>query len=99
MRKPPRILLTGGGSGGHILPNLAVASAIKKRQPDTQFLYLASRGRLDANLLSDTGLPFRQIFSGKWRRYFSWRNFMDPFFFFLGFFQSLIYILRFWPQV
>jgi len=92
-------LLTGGGSGGHIIPNLAVASAIKDRQPDAKLLYVSSRSKLDAGLLKGTGIPVRRIFSGKWRRYFSWQNFIDPFFVLLGFFQSLIILIRFRPHI
>jgi UDP-N-acetylglucosamine--N-acetylmuramyl-(pentapeptide) pyrophosphoryl-undecaprenol N-acetylglucosamine transferase len=92
-------LLTGGGSGGHIIPNLAVAKAIKDREPKTELLYIASRNRLDADLLKKAGLPYARIFSGKLRRYFSWRNFVDPFFVLLGFFQSFFIIIRFWPNV
>lgn len=99
MRKPVRILLTGGGSGGHIIPNLAVASAIKDKEPGAKLLYVCSKNKLDAELLKGTDIPYRQIFSGKLRRYFSWQNFIDPFFVILGFFQSLVILIRFRPHV
>lgn len=62
-------------------------------------LYVASRSKLDRELLRNTGIPYRRIFSGKWRRYFSWRNFIDPFFVIIGFFQSLAILIRFRPHV
>lgn len=62
-------------------------------------LYVASRSKLDKELLKGTGISFKQIFSGKWRRYFSWQNFIDPFFVVLGFFQSLGILIRFRPHV
>ncbi len=99
MQKISRILLTGGGSGGHISPNLAVASAIQDKDPDIELLYIASKNKLDADLLKPSGIPFSQIYSGKLRRYFSWRNFIDPIFVLFGFIQSLSIILRFRPQV
>ena len=45
------------------------------------------------------GIPFKPIFSGKLRRYFSWTNFIDPLFVLLGFFQAFIILIRFWPDV
>jgi len=99
MPKPVRILLTGGGSGGHIIPNLAVASAIKGKKPNAEFLYICSRSKLDKDLLKKSDIPFRPIFTGKWRRYFAWQNFVDPFFVALGFFQSFFILIRFWPHV
>ena len=60
---------------------------------------MASRNKLDSDLLGKTNIPFRQIFTGKWRRYFSWRNFIDPFFVLIGFFQSFVILIRFWPHV
>jgi len=62
-------------------------------------LYVCSRGKLDADLLKKSGIPICPIFSGKWRRYFSWRNFIDPFFVLIGFLQSLFILIRFRPQV
>lgn len=54
---------------------------------------------MDAQLVQSSGMPFYGIFAGKLRRYFSWQNFVDPFLVLIGFFQSLILIIRFWPQV
>ncbi len=45
------------------------------------------------------GIPFKPIFSGKLRRYFSWANFIDPLFVILGFFQAFFILIRFWPDV
>lgn len=42
-------------------------------------------------------IPFKSIYTGKLRRYFSWQNFVDPFLIVLGFFQSLWIVIRFWP--
>jgi len=53
---------------------------------------------LDATLVKEAGIRFKPIFSGKLRRYFSWRNFVDPFLVIAGFFQSLWILIRFWPH-
>jgi UDP-N-acetylglucosamine--N-acetylmuramyl-(pentapeptide) pyrophosphoryl-undecaprenol N-acetylglucosamine transferase len=49
--------------------------------------------------VKEAELPFKAIFTGKLRRYFSWQNFIDPFLVLLGFFQALWIMVRFWPQV
>lgn len=54
---------------------------------------------MDAQLVRAYGIQFYGIFAGKLRRYFSWWNFVDPFLVLIGFFQSLIILVRFWPQV
>jgi UDP-N-acetylglucosamine--N-acetylmuramyl-(pentapeptide) pyrophosphoryl-undecaprenol N-acetylglucosamine transferase len=99
MRKATRVLLTGGGSGGHILPNLAIASALKALDPSLDLLYVGSRLPLDASLVKSANLPFKAILTGKLRRYFDWRNFTDPFLIVAGFFQALWIVARFWPSV
>jgi UDP-N-acetylglucosamine--N-acetylmuramyl-(pentapeptide) pyrophosphoryl-undecaprenol N-acetylglucosamine transferase len=53
---------------------------------------------MDAQLVQPSGIPFYGIFAGKLRRYFSWWNFVDPFLVIIGFFQSLVILIRFWPQ-
>jgi len=50
-------------------------------------------------LVKETNIPFYPIFTGKLRRYFSWKNFIDPVFVLLGIFQSIILILRFRPNI
>jgi len=60
---------------------------------------VASRSKLDKGLIKGTGIHYRQIFSGKLRRYFSWQNFIDPIFVVIGFFQSLGILIRFRPHV
>lgn len=91
--------MTGGGSGGHIIPNLAVAEELKLQDPSVELIYLGSRNILDAQLVQPYAIPFYGIFAGKLRRYFSWQNFIDPIFVLIGFIQSLFIIIRFWPDV
>ncbi|MBI5731842.1 MAG: UDP-N-acetylglucosamine--N-acetylmuramyl-(pentapeptide) pyrophosphoryl-undecaprenol N-acetylglucosamine transferase, partial [Candidatus Magasanikbacteria bacterium] len=109
MRKTTRILLTGGGSGGHIQPNLAIATAVKSRCGSNggyrsddcrvEILYVGSRSPFDRQLVEAAQIPFFSILTGKLRRYFSWQNFVDPIFVIIGFFQALFILIRFWPHV
>lgn len=80
------------------MPNLALATELRIRHPHVRFRYIGSRLALDAALVKASGIPFHSIFAGKLRRYFSWRNFLDPFLVLTGFFQALLILIRFRPQ-
>ena len=74
-----RILFTGGGTGGHILPIIAICREIKKiyLEPDLQFFYLGPKDDFDQILLSQQGIKVKHVFSGKVRRYLDWKVFFQ----------------------
>lgn len=75
------IVLTGGGSGGHIIPVLAVAHALKRRQPACRLVYVAQKGDKLGDLVSPGSDidDVKLISGGKWRRYHGegWRQLFD----------------------
>ncbi|MCH7883145.1 UDP-N-acetylglucosamine--N-acetylmuramyl-(pentapeptide) pyrophosphoryl-undecaprenol N-acetylglucosamine transferase [Patescibacteria group bacterium] len=78
-----KILLTGGGTGGHFYPILSVSRALKKiaereRIFEMELTYF-SDDPFDADLLRQEGIRFKKVSTGKVRRYFSFRNFTDIF--------------------
>ncbi len=94
-----RIVLTGGISGGHTFPLLAVADVIKKKYPEVgEFLFIGSRGKLETDAMREAGIPVRFVATGKWRRYFSFQNFTDLFKIPFGFLQALWHLLWFMPD-
>jgi len=56
-----RILLTGGGTGGHVNPCLAIAEGIKQREPDSRFLYVGVKGKAEAVIVHRAGYPLRFV--------------------------------------
>lgn len=95
-----RIVLAGGGTGGHIIPNIALYQELKKEMgEELKVLYIGSKKGLDATLVSANGLEFEGISCGKLRRYFSWENFVDVFRTVAGIWQSFWKIQRFKPEV
>lgn len=92
-----RILFSGGGTLGSVTPLLAAAEEFKKRGPH-EFLWLGTSTGPERFLVEEWGICFRAIRSGKWRRYFSWRNLFDPFQIFFGCAQALWRIIRFHPD-
>ena len=81
------IAFTGGGTGGHIYPGLAVASWIKKIYP-CRIFWIGSSTGMDRAILENAGVEFFGIPSGKLRRYFSLCNFFDAFRVIAGFFAA-----------
>lgn len=91
------ILFTGGGSAGHVTPNLAL---IKKFQDEGwQTVYAGSAAGMEKEIIAKTGIPYYSISSGKLRRYFSWQNFVDPFKVTLGLVQAFFLCRKLKPQV
>ncbi len=109
-----RILLTGGGTGGSVSPLLAIAEELKETKSpiggliSCEFLWIGTKKgpekeMVSAELSSEaselSSIRFKSIYSGKLRRYFSWRNFVDPFLILIGFFQSFFIILKWKPDL
>jgi UDP-N-acetylglucosamine--N-acetylmuramyl-(pentapeptide) pyrophosphoryl-undecaprenol N-acetylglucosamine transferase len=71
------IVLTGGGTAGHVIPNLALLPLLEREGWRAE--YIGSETGIEKRLVEAKGLPFHGIPSGKLRRYFDWKNFTDPF--------------------
>jgi len=98
--KPLRILVTGGGSVGHISPALATIQTLKViADPTPEFLYVGSKHGLEEEQVTRAGIPFTSVATGKLRRYFSWRNFTDLGRIPIGVLQSLRVVRGFRPDV
>ncbi len=72
-----KIVLTGGGTAGHVTPNIALLPHLK--EAGYEISYIGSYDGIEKKLIGDFGLPYYGISTGKLRRYFSWKNFSDPF--------------------
>ena len=97
-----RILLLGGGSGGHVFPLIAVAEALKEKsqQIGTPLeLIVLGEDRFMEKAATEAGLNFKSVLAGKLRRYFSPLTILDILKMPIGFFQSLWYVFWFMPDV
>jgi len=81
-----RIVLTGGGTAGHVTPNIALIPKLKELGYDIH--YIGSYEGIEKELVKPFGLPYHGISSGKLRRYFSLQNFTDPFRVLKGFVEA-----------
>ena len=86
------VLVTGGGSGGHVTPAIAVGQALKVGGLDVAFV--GSNTGLEEALVQPAGLRFLGISAGKLRRYFSWQNVADAFRVLLAILQAVVLVGR-----
>ena len=92
-----RIILTGGGTAGHVTPNLALLPLLKEHGYDIR--YIGSKEGIEKNLVGAAGIPYDGISSGKLRRYFDWKNFTDPFRVIKGFGEAKKLLKQYRPDV
>ncbi len=96
-KKPTLIVLTGGGTAGHILPHFALLPLFEEK--GWEAVYIGSRHGADATIVqSMSDLPFYGITTGKLRRYFDLENFKDFFRIIKGFFQSIRLLRKIRPD-
>ena len=72
-----KIVLTGGGTAGHVTPNMALIPRLKEL--DYEIVYIGSYDGIEKKLIEDFDIPYYGIATGKFRRYFDPKNFSDPF--------------------
>lgn len=92
-----RIVFTGGGSAGHVTPNLALIPKLAERGWDIQ--YIGSKNGIEKTIIEKEGIPYHGISSGKLRRYFDLKNFKDPFNVAKGIMEAYIKIRKLKPDV
>lgn len=92
-----KIVLTGGGTAGHVTPNLALLPSLKERGYEIH--YIGSYNGIERKLIEDAGIPYDGISSGKLRRYFDLKNFSDPLRVIKGYAEALRLMKKYRPDV
>ena len=91
------IVLTGGGTAGHVTPNIALMGRLKEQ--GYQISYIGSYNGIEKTLIEELGIPYYGISSGKLRRYFDLKNFTDPFRVLKGFSEARKLLKQLKPDV
>lgn len=92
-----KIVLTGGGTAGHVTPNLALLPSLRERGYDIH--YIGSYNGIERKLVENAGVAYDGISSGKLRRYFDLKNFSDPFRVLKGCMEARRLIRKYRPDV
>ena len=91
------IVLTGGGTAGHVTPNIAMIPRLKEL--GYKISYIGSYDGIERKLIEELQIPYFGISSGKLRRYFDWKNFTDPFRVLKGFGEAKSIIKKIKPDI
>ncbi len=75
MKTPKRVLISGGGTGGHIFPALSIANAIKRRYPEAEILFVGAEDRMEMERVPAAGYPIEGLPVAGFDRKRLWRNF------------------------
>lgn len=92
-----RIILTGGGSAGHVTPNLALVPYLKEAGFEIE--YIGSYNYIESRLVPNAGIPYHGIATGMLRRYLTLKNLTDPFKVFKGIDEARKIIKDFKPNI
>ena len=92
-----KIVLTGGGTAGHVTPNIALSPELKKRGYEVH--YIGSKEGIERKLMEEFDVTYYPISSGKLRRYFDPKNFSDPFRVIKGFGEASSLLKKIKPDV
>ena len=77
-RKPLRVILSGGGTGGHIFPAIAVADALVEMDPRTDILFVGASGKMEMEKVPRAGYPIEGLWISGFHRRKAWRNLLFP---------------------
>ncbi|WP_342757648.1 undecaprenyldiphospho-muramoylpentapeptide beta-N-acetylglucosaminyltransferase [Kineothrix sedimenti] len=92
-----RIVLTGGGTAGHVTPNIALIPRL--RELNYEIYYIGSYEGIEKKLIEDFDIPYYGIATGKFRRYFDPKNFTDPFRVMIGYSEARKYLKDLKPDI
>ncbi|HJH60025.1 MAG TPA: undecaprenyldiphospho-muramoylpentapeptide beta-N-acetylglucosaminyltransferase [Bacteroidetes bacterium] len=73
-----RLLISGGGTGGHIFPAIAIADAFKKRHPDAEIMFIGAKGRMEMDMVPKAGYPIEGLWISGFKRSLSLDNLLFP---------------------
>lgn len=77
--KQPRLIVSGGGTGGHIFPAIAIADAFRRRHPDAEILFVGAKGRMEMERVPKAGYPIEGLWISGFKRELSFDNLSFPF--------------------
>lgn len=74
-----RFIISGGGTGGHVFPAIAIANALRRKQPDADILFVGAEGKMEMDRVPKAGYPIKGLWISGFHRQLTLRNLMFPF--------------------
>lgn len=97
--QPYRLIVSGGGTGGHIFPAVAIANAFRERHPDAQILFVGARGRMEMTRVPEAGYQIIGLWISGLQRKLTPANLLFPVKLLVSYVRAMIIIRRFKPDV
>lgn len=73
-----KVIISGGGTGGHIFPAIAIADAIRAKYPEADLLFVGAKGRMEMERVPKAGYPIKGLWISGFQRALDWRNLLFP---------------------
>ncbi len=94
-----RIIISGGGTGGHIYPALAIADRIREKYPDSDILFVGAFGKMEMQKVPEAGYPIKGIWISGFQRKITLKNLLFPLKLPVSLFQAFIIVQKFKPRI
>lgn len=99
MKKSPKVIVSGGGTGGHIFPAVAIANAIKLKYPDADILFVGAKGKMEMEKVPKAGYPIEGLWISGIQRKLTLANLSFPFKLISSLWNARKIIKRFKPDI
>lgn len=98
-QKPLRVIIAGGGTGGHVFPAIAIADAIKEINPLADILFVGAKGKMEMDRIPKAGYPIKGLWISGFHRKLTFRNLLFPLKLIISLLKAFGVLLRFKPDV
>jgi UDP-N-acetylglucosamine--N-acetylmuramyl-(pentapeptide) pyrophosphoryl-undecaprenol N-acetylglucosamine transferase len=99
LQHDPHIIISGGGTGGHIFPALAIARALKRKMPSANILFIGAKGKMEMEKVPEAGFPIKGLWISGLRRELTMSNLLFPVKVLHSLFNALLIIRKFKADV
>jgi UDP-N-acetylglucosamine--N-acetylmuramyl-(pentapeptide) pyrophosphoryl-undecaprenol N-acetylglucosamine transferase len=97
-QQPYRLIISGGGTGGHIFPAIAIANEFRERHPDAQILFMGAKGRMEMTRVPDAGYKIIGLWISGLQRTLTISNLLFPVKVVVSFIRAAFILKRFKPH-
>lgn len=97
--KQPRIIISGGGTGGHIFPAISIAQEIQHRYPDAKILFVGAKDKMEMEKVPQAGFPIEGLWISGIQRKLNWQNLLFPIKLISSLLKSRQIVRKFQPHI